>query len=62
MDILIQAVRLKRALRKLPGIEVHTSIGGGGQMDIFRDGTRVFSYQESRVMPTVQQLVDMVRG
>jgi hypothetical protein len=31
-------------------------------MDVFRDGQRVFSYQESGIMPGVAELVKRVTG
>jgi predicted Rdx family selenoprotein len=46
----------------LPGMEVRTTLGAGGQMDVFRDGVMVFSYQESGTMPSLAKLVERVQA
>lgn len=60
MDILIQAGRLKHELRKLPDVTVKSTWGARGQLDIFRDGQKIFSHQESGTMPSVAELVKRV--
>jgi len=57
---LFQAGRLKKALANVPGVTAQTSWGSGGQMDIFRDGVEIFSYQKSGKMPSVDELVRIV--
>ena len=56
----MQAGRLKKALAKVPGVDAQTSWGSGGQMDIFRDGVEIFSYQKSGMVPSVEDLVQIV--
>jgi len=46
----------------LPGVDVKTQWGSSGQMDVFRDGQKVFSYQESGRMPSVTELVTRITG
>jgi hypothetical protein len=43
-------------------MEVRTTIGAAGQMDVFREGVMVFSYQESRTMPSLVELVEWVQA
>jgi hypothetical protein len=57
---LFQAGRLKKALANVPGVVAQTSWGSGGQMDIFRDGVEIFSYQKTKKMPSVQELLEIV--
>lgn len=44
----------------MPDVNAKTSWGSGGQMDIFRDGVEIFSYQKSGSMPSVEDLVKIV--
>jgi hypothetical protein len=49
-------------LRKLPDMDVKTTWGATGQLDVFREGQKIFSYQESGVMPSLAELVKRVTG
>lgn len=62
MDILLQAGRLKRELRRnLPGSRVKTSLGNVGQLDIFADGKLLYSYQSQLRMPNTQEILKLLQ-
>ena len=62
MDILLQAGRLKRELRRsLAGSTVKTSIGKPGQMDIFADGKLLYSYQSEGRLPNAQNILRLLQ-
>ena len=61
MDILLQAGRLKRELkRKLPGTSVKTVFGSIGQMDVFADGKLLFSYQSAGHLPSAEEILKLL--
>jgi hypothetical protein len=63
MDILLQAGRLKRHLRRLlPGSTVKTAFGGIGQMDVFADGKLLFSYQSAGHLPSAEEIVKLLHA
>ena len=58
-DLRRAAVSLRKAAAK-KGISVKVRNGALGQLQVFRDGTKVFDYRESGTLPATDILLRMI--
>jgi hypothetical protein len=54
-------VGLKKSIREKLGIKPKVTMGGLGVLDIFADGKRIFSYQETRRMPSDEEVLALLQ-
>jgi predicted Rdx family selenoprotein len=59
MDLRRAAVSLRKAAAE-KGIDVKVRAGGPGQLQIFRDGIKLFDYKEAGDLPETGQLLRLI--
>jgi len=62
MNILFEAVRLKREIKRDLGQKPRTSFAGTGVLDVVVDGKTVFSYQVEHRMPNRGEIVRLIQS
>lgn len=58
-DLRRAAVSLRKAAAQ-KGVEVKVRAGPAGQLQIFRDGTKVFDYKEAGGLPATAELLKLI--
>ena len=62
MDLLVQAGRLKRALREAFGVKPEMHFAGTGVLDVLVDGKIIYSIQQERRAAEPEEIVRRVRA
>jgi hypothetical protein len=55
-------VSLKKLIIARLGVKPRITMGGLGVLDVFVDGTRVFSYRETRHMPQDDEILTLIQA